>query len=302
MNRLAILGLAMLLPLSIATADIKLDQEGMAVIRRANDEYRQIVSDTPVISDKQLSAYLNRIANRLVPRGETLPGDIRLDVTLLDKQMPEVFATANGHLLLSSGALFALQNEAQLAAVLSHEVAHLLGAHYPSIYQAFKEQERKERSQALAAGIAGVVVGQAVDFATQYHTQDIYADVDRGNISYEEANKRILAIETGAGALEGFADVYQSLPPETRAGSGDPRLPLEMVADADGLKLLVRAGYDPGEAGEAWRRLREAADKTRRSDTEAMAMSFLPPQIRSRHKQSFFSFRRRFAHLECATV
>jgi len=282
MNRLAAAALlAVLTPVAALHAAAKLDKEGMAVIRLAADEYSQIVADTPVISDKQLNRYLNTIANKLVPAGESIPGDIHLDVTLLDKVMPEVYATANGHIILTSGALFALQNEAQLAAVLSHEVAHLLGAHYPAIYQAFKEQERKQRSQALAAGIAGVVLGQAIDFAAQYNTMDIYADASRGDISYEEANKRVLAIEAGAGTLEGFAEVYQSLPPETKAGSGDPRLPLEMVADADGLKLLVRAGYDPAEAGEAWRRLRTAADSARRRDPSVMAMSFLPPQMRS---------------------
>lgn len=282
MKRLAALLLgALLLPLSGALHAVEVNKDGKAVIRLAADEYRDIVADTPVISNKALNDYLNRIANKLVPKGEKLPGGIRLDVTLLDKEMPEIYATANGHILITSGALLALQNEAQLAGVLSHEVAHLLYAHYPSIYQAFKDSERKARSRALASGIAGVVLDQAVDFALQSHTHEIYADVDRGNISYEEANRKILEMETGAGLIEGFSDVYQNLPPETKAGSGDPRVPLEMVADAEGLKLTVRAGYDPDQAGEGWRLLRAAADKARRNDSNALAMSFLPPQMRS---------------------
>ena len=278
MKRLTLL--LLLLPLCSIAAN-PINKDGMAVVRLAADEYREIISDSAVVSDKALSQYLSQVAAKLIPAGKTLPGNFRLDVTLLDKAMPEVYATANGHILLTSGALLALQNEAQLAAVLSHEVAHLLDAHYPAIYQAFKERERKARSKALAAGIAGVVLDQAIDFAIQSHTDEIYSDVDRGNVSYEEANKRILAISTASGVIEGFDDVYQSLPQETRAGSGDPRLPLEMVADAEGLKLLVRAGYDPAQAGEAWRRLRAAADKARANNIESMAMSFLPPQMRS---------------------
>jgi len=282
MKRLAafILGIA-LLPLSAGLPAVEINKDGMAVIRLAADEYRQIVADTPVVNNKPVNDYLNRIANKLVPRGEKLPGNIRLDVTVLDKPMPEVYATANGHILITSGALLALQNEAQLAGVLSHEVAHLLYAHYPAIYEAFKEKERKARYQALAGGIAGIVVEQAIDFSVQSRTNEIYADADRGNMSYEEANRKILEMETGAGLIEGFGDVYQNLPPETKAGSGDPRLPLEMVADAEGLKLMVRAGYDPAQAGEGWRLLRAAADKARRNDQNALAMSFLPPQMRS---------------------
>lgn len=280
MKRLAALLLgALLLPMSLNAATV--NKDGKAVIRLAADEYRQIVADTAVVNNKPLTDYLNRVANKLVPRGETLPGGIRLDVTVLDKAMPEVYATADGHILLTSGALMALQNEAQLAAVLSHEVAHLLHAHYPGIYQAFKDKERAARSQALIGGIAGVVVDQAVDFTVQSRTNEVYADADRGNISYEEANRKILEMEAGAGLIEGFGDVYDNLPPETKAGSGDPRVPLEMVADAEGLKLMVRAGYDPTEAGEAWRLLRAAADRNRRNDPNAFAMSFLPPQMRS---------------------
>ena len=278
MKRLAFLML--LLPLGGMAAG-KINDDGMAVVRLAADEYRQIISDTPVVSDKALTTYLSAIANKLVPQGQAIPGKLRLDVTLLDKPMPEIYATANGHILITSGALLALQNEAQLAAILSHEVAHLLDAHYPAIYQAFKERERAARSKALIAGVVGVVLDQAIDFAIQTKTHEVFADVDRGNMSYEEANKRILAMTTASGVIDGFDDVYASLPPETKAGSGDPRLPLEMVADAEGLKLLVGAGYAPEQAGEAWRRLREAADKARANSVESMAMSFLPPQMRS---------------------
>jgi tetratricopeptide (TPR) repeat protein len=93
--------------------------------------------------------------------------------------------------------------------------------------------------------------------------------------------KKVMAIEAGAGVVEGFGDVYQSLPPETRAGSGDPRIPLEMVADAEGLKLLARAGYDPGQAGEAWRRIRKASDRAKQGNMNSIAMAFLPPEMRT---------------------
>ncbi len=256
------------------------DKEGQHVIRLAADEYNNIVNQTPVVSDKALTGYLTGVARALLPAGSKLPSGVSLQVTLLDKAMPEVYSMANGRLMLTTGALFSLQNEAQLAAVLSHEVAHITESHYPGIYQAFKEKERAGRAKALASGLAGVVVSSAIDFSVATATEDIYADVDSGDLSYREANKRIIAMETGAGVVEGFSDVYQSLPPETRAGSGDPRIPLEMVADAEGLKLLVKAGYDPKQAGEAWRRLRRQSDKAREGSTEALAMSFLPPQMR----------------------
>jgi len=54
-----------------------------------------------------------------------------------------------------------------------------------------------------------------------------------------------------------------------------------MVADAEGLKVMVRAGYDPSQAGEAWRRLRKASDKAKEGSIDAMAKAFLPPEMRT---------------------
>lgn len=260
---------------------VQLNKDGQSVIRLASDEYNRIVKDHPVVSDRKLVGYVNSVAEKLLVGGDALPGGVTLSVAILDKELPEVYSLANGVVFITTGVLLSLDNEAQLAAVLSHEVAHLLGAHYPGIYQAFKVKEKKDRSKALTAGLAGVVVDAAIDYTVMSKTQDVYADLDTGDVSYRQAMKKVMAIEAGAGVLEGFGDVYQSLPPETRAGSGDPRIPLEMVADAEGLKLLVRAGYDPGQAGEAWRRLRKASDRAKLDDTNVMAMAFLPPEMRT---------------------
>jgi len=277
---LSIILLSLCLATGFAVA-ADLNEDGMAVVRLAADEYNRISKQSKIVSHRPLKDYVTRVAKGLVPGGGSLPGGVSLSVTLLDKNLPEVYSLANGVLVITTGALLSLDNEAQLAAVLSHEVAHIAGAHYPGIYQAFKEQEKKKRRGALAAGLAGVVVGAAIDYTVQTKTHDVYSDLDAGTISYREALKKATAIQAGAGVLEGFSDVYQSLPPETKAGSGDPRIPLEMVADAEGLKLLVAAGYDPMQAGEAWRRMRKAADKAKEGSKETMAMAFLPPEMRT---------------------
>lgn len=260
---------------------VSLNKDGKAVVRLASDEYTRITQDHPVVSDKKLVSYVNSVAANLLGPGDALPGGISLSVAILNKELPEVYSLANGIIFITTGALLSLENEAQLAAVLSHEVAHLLGAHYPGIYQAFKTKEKKDRSKALTAGLAGVVVGAAIDYTVLSKTHDVYTDLDAGDVSYSQAMKKVMALEAGAGVLEGFGDVYQGLPPETRAGSGDPRIPLEMLADAEGLKLLARAGYDPGQAGEAWRRLRKSSDRAKLGDRNVMAMAFLPPGMRT---------------------
>ena len=258
-----------------------LNEDGKSVVLLAADEYNRIVHDNPVVSDRELSGYVSAVAGKLLTADGDLPDGMSLSVAVLEKEQPEIYSLANGVVFITSGALLSLENEAQLAAVLSHEVAHLLGAHYPGIYQAFKEREKKQRSKALTAGLAGVVVGAAIDYTVQSKTHEVYSDLDAGEVSYSQAMKKVMAIEAGAGVVEGFGDVYRSLPPETKAGSGDPRIPLEMVADAEGLMLLAKAGYDPGQAGEAWRLVRRASDRARKGGANEMAMAFLPPEMRT---------------------
>ena len=272
---------ATVLALSGPATAAALGDEARAVVRLAADDYNRLVQGTPVVSDRVLTGYVLEVASRLREAGGALPDGMALSVTVLNREAPEVYSLANGVVVITVGAILSLENEAQLAAVLSHEVAHLLGAHYPGIYEAFKEKERKGRRKALAAGLAGVVVDAAVDYTVMSKTNEVYADMDAGEVSYRDAMKKVMAIEAGAGVVEGFSDVYQSLPPETRAGSGDPRIPLEMVADAEGLKLVAVAGYDPEEAGQAWRLLRKASDSAREGSRESMAMAFLPPEMRT---------------------
>lgn len=66
-----------------------------------------------------------------------------------------------------------------------------------------------------------------MDYAFDVTTENVYAGVESGDLSYRDAMKKIHVM--GAGAVEGFHDIYQNRPPETRTGSGDPRVPLEMA-------------------------------------------------------------------------
>ena len=190
-----------------------LTKDGQAVVTLAGDEYNRISEQNPVVSHRELDSYLEKVAGNLLPAGTQLPRGVSLSVTILDKQLPEIYSLANGVLVITTGALLTLENEAQLAALFSHEVAHLTGSHYPGIYQAFKEGEKKARGKSLVSGLAGVVVGAAVDYTVMSKTQDVYADLDSGDVSYRAAMKEVLAIEAGAGVVDGFSDVYQGLPP-----------------------------------------------------------------------------------------
>lgn len=99
------------------------------------------------LHDPALQAYLNEILGRLA--GEHAP-DIRVHAV----RMPHFNAmmAPNGMLLVWSGLLLRVENEAQLAAVLGHELGHYLERHTV-------EQLRAQKDTALLSQLVGLIGG-----------------------------------------------------------------------------------------------------------------------------------------------
>ena len=87
------------------------------------DEYK-LRTSTAVIREKALQSYLESVLCRVAP---AYCADIR--VYVLPSSQFGAAMTPNGMLLVYSGLLVRLENEAQLAAVLGHEVGHYVKRH-----------------------------------------------------------------------------------------------------------------------------------------------------------------------------
>ena len=127
-----------------------------------------VLYDNPI-----LQQYLNSLGQRLVPKDSPNLYAFRL---LLDPE-PRAEAISTGTIYVSTGLISLLDNEAQLAYVLAHEVAHVERNHFYNkirdtmIEQAFW-QEKEESAQkkralfslgtAVAGGVIGGVAGGSV--------------------------------------------------------------------------------------------------------------------------------------------
>jgi Peptidase family M48 len=83
-----------------------------------------------VVNDAALDAYLNRIKDRLL-KASPLPG-CRIQVYVIPQEHFAAAAAADGGIFLPMGLLRDLKNEDEIAAVLAHEVAHVLKNHHKS--------------------------------------------------------------------------------------------------------------------------------------------------------------------------
>lgn len=89
-----------------------------------------------VLADRALEQYLLGVARRLVPRAALGRLDVR--VRILESSSLAAFSTPDGAVFVSMGFLARLDDEAQLAVVLGHELVHALNRHAIVEYRTLK--------------------------------------------------------------------------------------------------------------------------------------------------------------------
>ena len=132
-------------------------------------------------TDPELSAYVDRVGQKLAAvSGSDLP----YEFVVLNNSLPNAWALPGGKVAINRGLLTALNNEAELAAVLGHEVVHAAARH------GAKQIERGLLLQGLLLGAAvgtydktyaaGVLVGAqlAAGLIGQKYSRDAEREAD----------------------------------------------------------------------------------------------------------------------------
>lgn len=113
-----------------------------------------------IYDDPATTEYVERVGRSVVP-SEAFE-NVKWRFRVLRDPVPNAFALPNGSIYIHSGLLSRLQNEAQLAGVLAHEVTHAFNRHG---YLAYHDMRKKAvaihvlSAAATAAGVAGVNAG-----------------------------------------------------------------------------------------------------------------------------------------------
>jgi hypothetical protein len=131
-------------------------------------EFRQgkkVQGRMKLLAERTVQEYVSHLGDSLIPEGAN--GTRRaIEFRFFVVEDPEINAASlpDGTLLINTGLLGALQNEAQLAFVLSHEMAHVLQVHY----RREVEETRGTRVGLTIAGLAaGAFIGNAGIFMAQ---------------------------------------------------------------------------------------------------------------------------------------
>ena len=158
-------------------------QSGIGVI-----EFRQgkrILGRMKLLAVPSVQEYVSQLGDSLLPPGSK--GVTRaLEFRFFVVEDPTINAASlpDGTLLVNTGLLGALDNEAQLAFVLSHEIAHVLQVHH----QREVEETRGKRISLTIAGLAaGAFIGNAGLFMAEIgiasvingHQRELESQADR---------------------------------------------------------------------------------------------------------------------------
>lgn len=109
-------------------AEFKFGEVDIEILEQADLLDTRFERDGLVLVDEPTSAYLRRIGQSLVPRDLKLERVTWKFRALRDPQ-PNAFALPNGSIYVTTGLMTLIDNESQLAAIIAHELTHVMRRH-----------------------------------------------------------------------------------------------------------------------------------------------------------------------------
>ncbi len=128
--------------------EIQIGQQNYAPMRQSEGGDYEVLPE--------LSAYVNEVGQKLVAVTDGIlvkPRDLPFEFSVLNNSVPNAWALPGGKIAINRGLLVELRNEAELAAVLGHEIVHSLARH------GAQAQERGTLSQ---VGLVAAQIGAAM--------------------------------------------------------------------------------------------------------------------------------------------
>ena len=109
-----------------AVAAVAVCLSGIAGLARA-DEADEVIKHFGYYDDSGLQAYVQQVGGRVAQNSDEPNREYRF--TVLDSADVNAFALASGDIFITRGLLAYLNSEAELAAVLGHEIGHVTAKH-----------------------------------------------------------------------------------------------------------------------------------------------------------------------------
>jgi predicted Zn-dependent protease len=111
----------------IGNGSLRLEADEQRLWKEARELQERLNRSGLICQDPAVQAYINQVTVRLVP--ENVRTELEVEVKVLRHPAVNAFSLPNGVVYIHTGFLARMENEAQLAAVLGHEVSHVIYRH-----------------------------------------------------------------------------------------------------------------------------------------------------------------------------
>jgi beta-barrel assembly-enhancing protease len=209
-------------PVGEAGAPFALERDEARLWKEAQEEEKQLRAKVPIYDDPLLDAYLNGLAQKLVPEAVKSQGVLKIRVQVIRDPALNAFTYPTGTVYVHTGLLARVENESQLAIVLGHEITHATNRHA-------LEFQRSARNKMIGFSIASLVGSIVV-------AESAGRKAERGDWTGAYVLSQVGNILVGLGLNLAFLAAVN--------GFGRD---LEREADEVGLQRAYDAGYDPRE-------------------------------------------------------
>lgn len=136
----------------------KFGEVDLEVLEQADLLDVRLERDGLVLADEAANAYLRRIGQSLIPRDLAIERVTWRFRALRDPQ-PNAFALPNGSVYVTTGLMTLIDNESQLAAILAHELTHVMRRH---TYLSNRSNRKKFLTMNVMAAIGAYAPGGVV--------------------------------------------------------------------------------------------------------------------------------------------
>jgi|HubBroStandDraft_4_1064222.scaffolds.fasta_scaffold06319_3 predicted Zn-dependent protease len=123
----------------------------------------QVDNSSKLIKDPVITEYVNRVGQNLVRNSDS---KVPFIIKVIDSDEINAFALPGGFFYVNSGLILAADNEAELAGVMSHEIAHVAACHIA------RENTRGTLAQLatipliiMGGGLGGLAIQEGAGFA-----------------------------------------------------------------------------------------------------------------------------------------
>jgi predicted Zn-dependent protease len=116
------------------------------------EEHEKVLASMPLYNDEQLQAYVAKVGNKVAAVSDR--PDLDYTFTIIDSPEINAFALPGGYVYVNRGLLTFMNSEADLAAVLGHEIGHITARHGV-------QQQARGAMARTAAQVGGIVTAVA---------------------------------------------------------------------------------------------------------------------------------------------